>query len=68
MPDDESPGDDERKGRNRTAFVPTAQINLTDDGLQIRLAKDKLRDLFDQGPDMMLPGQGCISSPGGPSC
>jgi hypothetical protein len=66
--DEEASAEKPKKARKGTAFVPTAQINLTKDGLQIRLAKDGLRDLFDQGPDMMLPGQGCISSPGGPSC
>jgi hypothetical protein len=63
-----STGKGKKAQKNRTAFVPTAEINLTDEGLQIRLAKDRLSDLFDQGPDVMLQGQGCISSPGGPSC
>lgn len=54
---------------NRTAFIPQADIAFTAEGVRIVLDKVRLTDLFDQSPDMLAaPGQGCISSPGGPRC
>ncbi len=68
MADKPKPGGKAKKDA-RTAFVPKAQIELGDEGgFRIVLDKTRLADLFDQGADMMKPGQGCISAPGGPSC
>jgi hypothetical protein len=59
-----------KSGKNRTAFAPEVEIKLDRKGtVQLRLNKAVLADLFDQSPDMLVEaGQGCISSPGGPSC
>ncbi|MEU7728134.1 hypothetical protein AB0B78_23265 [Streptomyces sp. NPDC040724] len=62
---------------NITVSVPTAEIEV--DGQTIGMAVDPefvirleglcLPELFDQSRDMVEScGQGCISTPGGPSC
>lgn len=55
--------------KNVTLQVPKAQIELTGDG-GFRIVLERLRDqVMDQSRMMQVSeGQGCISSPSGPSC
>jgi len=58
------------KPKPTTIHVPTAQIELHgQNGFRIILDKFQTGKLMDQSRDMLTEaGQGCISSPTGPSC
>ena len=58
------------KQENKTIHVPKASIELVGDaGFRIQLEKLKAGALYDQSEDILIErGQGCISSPTGPTC
>jgi|GEM_PF-7036514 len=52
-----------------TPELPKAAVELlSEDGFKIQLQKLRTDEVYDQGPEMVRKGQGCITTPTGPGC
>lgn len=59
----------ESTGKGRVTVSPEASVQLVGNGFKIQLEKLRSENLHDQGADILIErGQGCISSPTGPTC